>query len=154
MTIKISEKIQQFWNSFTSSDANYTHLKDYKFHAWSFGYTSDLANKLGALVLSGKKTATCSLLRSYRGYEDEIPRAGVFSVLCDGSENPLCIILITHTWIEKFSDVDDRQAFEEGEGDRTLAYWRKVHIDFFTEYYKDFSEDEDLLCERFKIVYK
>lgn len=154
MTIKISDKIQKFWNEFTTSDEKYEYLKNYKFHAWSFGYTPELGNELCALVMEGKKTATCSLLRAYRGYEDEIPRSGLYSVLCDGNKDPQCIVFLTHTWVEKFLNIDEKHAFEEGEGDRSLEYWRKAHIQFFSEHYDNFSEGEELLCERFCVVYK
>ena len=48
-------------------------------------------------------------------------------------------------------------AFKEGEGDRSLAYWREVHKRFFTEELKEadleFDEDMKLVCEEFEAVY-
>ncbi|MCR9205382.1 MAG: ASCH domain-containing protein [Halobacteriovoraceae bacterium] len=153
MSIQITEKIQTFWNSFVETDSKYDHLKNYKFEAWSFGNTTEMADELGALVVEGKKTATCSLLRAYRGEESEIPQVGLYSLICDGSENPLCVVFLTHTWICPYDEVDEVQAFEEGEGDRSLEYWRKAHLEFFSQY-EGFHEKEDLICERFKVVYK
>lgn len=112
-----------------------------------------MANDLSALVMEGKKTATCSLLRAYQGEEEEIPRVGVYSVLCDGNESPICIIFLTHTWVCTYSEVDEKHAYEEGEGDRTLEHWRKVHHEFFSQY-SGFHHDDQLICERFKVVYK
>ena len=78
--ILISDEIQEYWDKFISQRVDLSHLSKFKFEAWSFGSTKDMADELGQLVLEGKKTATCSLLRAYRGLENEIPRGGVFSV--------------------------------------------------------------------------
>ncbi len=105
------------------------------------------------LVLEGKKAATYSLLRTYQGYEDEIPQVGVYSLIYDESNKPKCIVFYTDTFICKFNEVAETHAYEEGEGDRSLGHWRKVHREFFSEF-GSFEEDEKLLCERFEVVYK
>ena len=153
MSIMITDEIKTFWNNFIQENPKLNYLKDYEIDAWSFGNTPEMADKLVNLVLEGKKTATCSLLRAYQGYEDEIPIVGVYSLICDGREKPMCVVFYTDTFICKFNETSERHAYEEGEGDRTLDYWKKTHFDFFTSY-GDFHEDENLLCERFKVVYK
>lgn len=153
MSILITDKIKAFWDSFIKDNPKLDYLKNYKIDAWNFGNTPQMADELVSLVLEGKKTATCSLLRAYQGCENEIPRVGVYSVICDGRENPKCIIFYTDTFICKFNEVQEKHAYEEGEGDRTLDYWKKVHLEFFTEC-GNFHEDENLLCERFQVVYK
>lgn len=44
-----------------------------------------------------------------------------------------------------FMEVNEAHAYKEGEGDRSLAYWRKVHEEAFTKEWKEikmtFSED-------------
>ena len=42
-------------------------------------------------------------------------------------------------------------AYDEGEGDRSLAYWRSEHERFFRKY-DVFSEDMLLVCERFRLI--
>jgi uncharacterized protein YhfF len=48
-------------------------------------------------------------------------------------------------------------AAQEGEGDKTLSFWRKVHRKFFTQelkaYNKKFSEEMLVICEEFEVVY-
>jgi uncharacterized protein YhfF len=39
----------------------------------------------------------------------------------------------------------------EGEGDRTLAYWRSAHRAYFGRLGR-FGEDMMLMCERFRLV--
>lgn len=153
MSIKVNASIKAFWDKFIQSSEQFNQLKNLKIDAWSFGNTPSMANDLGKLVIAGKKTATCSLLRAYEGYEDEIPQVGTYSVICDGEEEPLCVIFLTHTWICKYSEVDEKHAYEEGEGDRTLSYWKKAHHEFFSQY-PNFTENDLLICERFQVVYK
>lgn len=62
--ILISDEIQEYWDMFISQRVDLSHLSKFKFEAWSFGNTKDMAEELGQLVLEGKKTATCSLLRA------------------------------------------------------------------------------------------
>ena len=60
---------------------------------------------------------------------------------------------------EMIKRCDDSQehAYKEGEGDRSLEYWRKVHIDFLTrelaEINKAFTKKTQLVCEEFELVY-
>lgn len=153
MSIKKTELIIDYWKAFIENNKELDYLSDYSFDAWSFGNTREMANELGRLVLQGKKTATCSLLRAYRGEENEIPRVGVYSVLCDGNEKPIGIVYLTNTWICKYSEVTQEHAFEEGEGDRTLGHWRKVHQEFFSSY-EGFHNEDELICERFRLVHQ
>jgi len=46
----------------------------------------------------------------------------------------------------------------EGEGDKSLKYWRRAHISFFSreleEYNMKFTEDMPVVFEEFEVVYK
>jgi uncharacterized protein YhfF len=50
-----------------------------------------------------------------------------------------------------FGDVDQAFAFDEGEGDRSLAYWRAAHRRYFSRQ-GTFAPDMLLNCERFRLV--
>ncbi|MBQ6076695.1 MAG: ASCH domain-containing protein [Clostridia bacterium] len=56
-----------------------------------------------------------------------------------------------------FNQVSPEHAYKEGEGDRSLEYWRKVHIDFLTRELarinKTFTENAQVVCEEFELVY-
>ena len=60
--------------------------------------------------------------------------------------------------IKGLNAVSEEHAYKEGEGDRSLEYWRKVHKEFFTEELKslnqEFDENMELVCEEFEVVYK
>ena len=57
-----------------------------------------------------------------------------------------------------YNEVTEEFAFAEGEGDRTLNWWRKAHWQFFTEECQAIGiEPQDnmmLILERFKVVYR
>ena len=123
------------------------------YEAWSFGAEPD---ELADLVRSGIKTATCSALVFYGLENEELPHEGEYSVILDSKENAVCIIKTTKVYIVPFDEVTEQHAFKEGEGDRSLAYWREVHKSFFTEELKTigrkFDEKMQLVCEEFELV--
>jgi uncharacterized protein YhfF len=51
----------------------------------------------------------------------------------------------------RFGDVDEAFAYEEGEGDRSLQYWRRAHTNYFTRR-GEFSPNMQLFCERFRLI--
>ena len=56
-----------------------------------------------------------------------------------------------------FDEVSKEHAYKEGEGDRSLAYWRYAHEDFFAEEFAEteleFNGQTSILGEEFKVVY-
>ena len=99
--------------------------------AWAFGGTADQADELLGLVLSGTKTATSSALWSYEAEDEPLPIVGELSIVCDGQGRPRALLRLTNVTVTNLDDVSERHAFAEGEGDRTLAYWRRAHEEFF-----------------------
>ena len=64
--------------------------------------------------------------------------------------------MTTQVDIVPFDEVGAEHAFLEGEGDRSLATWRKVHERFFTEHAvhsHGFSRDMPVVLERFAVLY-
>ncbi|WP_257167550.1 ASCH domain-containing protein [Bradyrhizobium sp. SRS-191] len=114
--------------------------------SFAFGDGPELADKLLDLVVNGIKTATCST-------EDE-PNTSTPSerwIVLDGRGNARCVIETTEVTYRRFDEVDAAFAFDEGEGDRSLDYWRAAHRTYFTRLGK-FSDTMMLMCERFRLV--
>ena len=85
-----------------------------------FGDGPELADELLALILAGKKTATCwSAAEGEKG-----TRAGKQWVVLDGAGRPRAVLETVELARRRFDEVDAAFAFEEGEDDRTLASWR------------------------------
>jgi uncharacterized protein YhfF len=114
--------------------------------AFAFGDSPALADELLDLVLKGVKTATCST-------EDEpnISTPGERWIVLDGRGEPRCVIETTEVTFRRYNEVDAAFAHDEGEGDRSLAYWRDAHRRYFARLGK-FSDDMMLMCERFRLV--
>ena len=65
------------------------------------------------------------------------------------SKGEIIKIQITNVEIKRFCDIDATWAKKEGEGDLSLAYWQKVHKDFFTKHHNNFTTETKLVCEEF-----
>ena len=113
---------------------------------FSFGDGPELADALLALVLAGRKTATC-----WAAEEGLLTEVDKRMVVLDGSGRPRAVIETVALEERRFHEVDAAFAFEEGEGDRTLAFWRAAHERYFTRL-KQFAPDMPLWCERFRVV--
>jgi len=123
----------------------------------SFGDSADVQNRLVELVVVGTKRATAALLRSYRDEGQQIPQAGDLFVVVDGAGVGRCLCRTVRVEIKPFKDVDADFAADEGEGDRTLGYWRAVHRAFFErEGLREgftFTEELAVVLERFELLY-
>lgn len=128
------------------------------YEAWGFGEDEE-GDKLLQLVLEGKKFGTASLYDAYEaeGELDEIPEAGEYSVLLNSKDEAMCVIRDYDVYIRKFNEVPPYHAYYEGEGDRSLEYWREVHKEFFEEeaeeYGIEFTEESRVICEKFSLEY-
>lgn len=144
---------KELWNEYCEKchiDKNTPH------EARCFGDDSD---KLAELVCRGIKTATTSWYDLYESEsEEKMPEKGDISIILNGKEEAVCIIRDVRVYKNKFREVSEEHAYKEGEGDRSLDYWRKVHKKFFMdeaeEYGLTFDENIDVLCEEFEILYK
>ncbi|BCG10222.1 MULTISPECIES: ASCH domain-containing protein [Buttiauxella] len=115
---------------------------------WAFGDTEKQADELARLVLDGVKTATCSNLDG-----EGIAQPGDIFVVVDGKNEPVCAIELTTVEMTTYEQVNEAHALAEGEGDKSLAYWRKEHKRFFEEY-DLFSPDMTLVLMHFKVIEK
>jgi len=117
-----------------------------RLRTFAFGDNPALADQLLELVIKGVKTATCST-------EDEpnTSELGERWVVLDGHGGPRCVIETTELTYRKYMEVDAAFAYDEGEGDRSLAYWRNAHRIYFGRLGR-FDEDMTLMCERFRLV--
>lgn len=115
--------------------------------SFAFGDSPELADELLALVLEGKKRATCwAVAEGMKGAEIGKP-----VVVRDGRGRPRAVLQTLELTRRRFGEVDEQFAFDEGEGDRSLAYWRGAHQCYFTRL-KLFEPGMMLWCERFRLV--
>ena len=113
---------------------------------FAFGDTPALADELAALVLAGRKRATC-----WAAADGVLTEVGKRMVMLDGSGTPRAVIETLELVQRRFLEVDAAFAHNEGEGDCSLAFWRAAHRAYFGRL-GQFSEDMLLWCERFRLV--
>lgn len=143
-------KALDMWQEYQQINPNIGDEMD----AWAFGAEPDL---LAQLVLDGTKTATASAFELYELEGEPLPKVGSYDIVLDSQDDAVCIIEITKVSVVPFKDVSDGHAFKEGEGDRSLAYWRQVHEELFTEWLAEshlvFNEGSKIVLEEFRVVY-
>lgn len=125
-----------------------------EYEAWAYGAEPDL---LAELTRTGVKTATAGAGILYEIEDEPMPQAGEYSVILNSRNEAVCVIRTTRVYTVPFDQVSAEQAWREGEGDRSLAYWRKVHEDFFRAELEEagltFTRNMSVVCEEFEVLY-
>ncbi len=152
----LSPAVAAFWDKFLRARPEVDPRRLYE--AFRFGNTQAMADQLAQLVVERRKTATSSLLWSYEAQGKRPVQPGDLCIPLNWAGQPMCVIETLEVRIVPFSEIDARFAWDYGEGDRSLAWWRK-HL---WDYYRDVecpavgkhpSEDMPLVCERFSVVF-
>ena len=148
-----STEIKNYWEKFCQAN----HLDTTTaYSAWSYGNSPEMANDLADLTVRGIKTATTSAAELYEFGEPK-PYAGEYNIILNGDQKPVCITRTTVVETIPYDLVSAEHAYHEGEGDRSLGYWRKVHEPFFKQEYaqmgQNFHEKIPCICEVFEVVY-
>lgn len=144
---------QELWAAYLLEHPCY---KEAPYEAWCYGSaTPDL---LAELTASGTKTATASAYPFYEYEKCPLPKVGEHNIILDTKGEAVCITRTTRVTVVPFLQVSPEHAYKEGEGDRSLAYWRRVHAHFFAaelrEIHMEFSEDMPVVCEEFQVVFR
>lgn len=144
---------QELWDKYSQ----YSGV-DAPFEAWAFCDGGEVGDRLARLVLDGIKTATASAYIAYQTENEQLPQVGDHSVILFDNGEAACVIRDTKVSVVPFDEVSERHAYLEGEGDRSLAYWRAVHEEFFTPDYeaagKPFDRRGLSVLEEFEVVYR
>jgi uncharacterized protein YhfF len=148
-------RIDEFWQKFLQDTGRGPDTRP--FECFHFELSERLANALLELVLSGKKRATASSLKSFESEGSPPPKPGDLSVVTDWDGTPRCVIETTAVAVLPFRDITFEICSREGEDDN-LESWRRGHRRFFTEEEKElgYTFDEDMLVvfEDFRVIYQ
>jgi len=151
--VQKTPEVDAFWHTFTATVDGLPP----EYVVVSFGDTPAMQDALADLVASGTKRATTSLLRDYATGDEPVPRVGDLAVVVDGTGAPCCIYRVTQVDVKPLSAVDDHFAWDEGEGDRTLAWWMDAHRAYFTRQAAReqilFHDEIEVVLERFEVVW-
>ena len=140
---------KELWELFVKNN----NIVETDYEEFAFGDDPDL---LAHLVKTGEKTATASAYPLYEIEDEPLPKVGSYSVVLDSKDNAVCIIQTTKVSVVSFNEVSKEHAYKEGEGDKSLDYWKRVHEDFFGKCLNEvglkFTPDMKIVCEEFVVV--
>lgn len=153
--MNIPTAVRSFWEEFQAA-AGYD-ASDRFYEAFHFDDNERDANELASLVLLGTKRATAGLLWSFEAANKPLPEAGGLSVVTNWKTEPACVIETTAVAIVAFEEVTEHFAATEGEGDKSLRYWREVHWSYFGRECKRIGKEPSrrmpVVCEEFSVTY-
>ncbi|MCZ9349744.1 ASCH domain-containing protein [Streptomyces mutabilis] len=120
--------------------------------ALELGTPGELRERLNALVLDGRKTATTGLLAEYVEETEGLEFEGERLALLGNDGDHVATIEITGVERASFGGVTWEHAAAEGEGDRSLDEWRDGHRRFWAGIGTPVDEDTPLVCLRFRLA--
>lgn len=117
---------------------------------FKFGDNPRLCDDLLALVIAGKKTATCGAARDYVDCPEELPVIGRRDIATRWDGTPAVVIETVDVFRSTFNDIPDDFRLAEGEND-TPEGWARDHRAYF-ERNGGWSPDMELVAEVFRVV--
>lgn len=115
------------------------------------------ADECADLVVKGIKQATASSLNWCIANKIEISQIGDLFIITNWDGIAKAIVEITRIAIKPFNKITAKFAEIEGEGDKSLAYWKKTHKVYYcreqTISESEFDDTMMIVCEYFKIIY-
>lgn len=147
--------IDSFWKEFQNEMPEYSGVETPP--SYYFCDNENDADECAELVHNGIKQATTHSLHGLQINEEKLPAIGDMAIVTDWHGIPKAITKTVKVELIKFKDITAEYAFIEGEGDRSLSYWQKVHWDYYTRELSDHGlkpyEDMELVCEYFETIW-
>ena len=115
------------------------------------------ADECAKLVVQGIKRATATSLWWFEKNNEKLPEIGDQYIVTDWNGNAKAVVETTKIEQISYNKITSEFAKIEGEGDKSLEYWKRVHKDYYTREMKPFNEQFDenmiIVCEQFKTIY-
>ncbi len=109
------------------------------------------------LIKAGVKRGGASLLWEYEAEGEAIPKPGDIEIIVNAEHQPEIVSSIINVNVVPFGEVSSDHAALEGEGDKSLEFWRQVHWEYFANVcYKIGrlpSKQMPVVCEEFKVIH-
>jgi len=148
---------QAYWESFLQRLSPDERPVD-AFVSAGYAGTPEITDSLLAFYLEGKKVAGSSVLEDFLAAGDPPPAVGNYWILLNGEAVPSLILRTDKIVMHQFCAVPAEIAVAEGEGDLSLAYWRKVHGELWAPHLSAWSlndlDSATVVTEFFSIVYR
>lgn len=116
------------------------------------------ANECVNLVKKGVKKATSNSLLGLQYRNETLPKIGDYAVVTNWEREAQCIIETTKVRLKPFFSIDEAYARLEGEGDKSLDYWKNTHWDYYTRELEAFGrvprDSMIIVCQEFEKVFE
>lgn len=116
------------------------------------------ANECAELVKKGTKRATSDSLLGLQYRKETLPKIGDFIVVTDWEGKAQCIVRLTKVLFKPYFSIDQEYAKLEGEGDKSLEYWKRVHWEYYTRELEPFGrvprDSMIIVCQEFEKVFQ
>src|SRR5687767_16028809 len=115
------ERVERFWRAYAATLSSSEGEGADAYVAEQFGDSAEQADELGALIVSGRKTATCSAAWEWEAEGKAMPVVGLKSVVLDGRGAPLCVTETTEVGVVPFDEVGADFARAAGEDRKSVV---------------------------------
>jgi uncharacterized protein YhfF len=143
------------WSSYLAFIGQRAESTELTFRFWPFCDNERDADELAKLVAAGIKRASAPCLWELE--DGRVPVRNDLDIVTYWSGEACCAIRTEDVEIKAFADVSPDFAAREGEGDRSLEYWRRVHWAYYERVLKPLGRaptgDMPIVCQRFEVVY-
>lgn len=116
------------------------------------------ANTCVNLVKKGIKRATSDSLLGLQYRNEKLPKIGDFTIVTDWEGKAQCIVETTKVTLKPFFSIDAEYAQLEGEGDKSLEHWKKVHWEYYRRELEEFErlprESMFIVCQEFEKIFE
>ena len=155
MIMTNSESIKAYWDQCLNEAEGIDPQKGYREKC--FGRSTEMASQLMALVASGQKTGTFSLLVEFSP-ANPLPEVGEQVIVTDFEGNPGCLYVIEEVETVPYQEISERHVALEGPRLRDVQLWRDVHWPYWTEYLATRGErpamDMPVVFQRFRVLHR
>lgn len=149
------QSVKNLWNNFVQENPE-NKIKETPISFYFCDNKKD-ADDCAELVVNGIKRATATSLWWFEINSEPLPEVGDQYVVTDWNGNAKAVIETTKIDKVPYNEITSEFAAIEGEGDKSLEYWKSVHKAYYKREMEPhgvkFDENMIIVCEYFKTIY-
>ncbi|TQD33994.1 ASCH domain-containing protein [Haloflavibacter putidus] len=147
--------VESLWKDFLKINPN-NRIKETPISFYFCDNKKD-ADECAELVVKGIKQATATSLWWFEKNKEPLPKVNDQYIVTDWDGNAKAIIETIKIEHVPYNKITAEFAETEGEGDKSLSYWKSVHKAYYKRemeaYGEKFNENMIIICEYFKTLY-
>lgn len=145
----------EYWKNFQDKNPEYQAINQPS--SFYFCDNKKDADKCAELVVMKIKQASSPSVWWFKKYNETFPKIGDIAIVTNWNGDAKAIIRTTKVELVEFRKITPQYAYIEGEGDRSLDYWKKVHWDYYKREMEKFqeypNEEMEIVCEYFETIW-